>query len=299
MEDCIKALTLCAVCRDTMVNPQMLQCMHSFCKACIQRVISDESIVCPYCKTATRDVDIKNDFKTQQLIEAQSTSSDTYTFGEQAAYHRKELKLIKAGFQKEVDAIVQDNEEFTQVVLSKMRATKRTWDKAFDTEIHQAEQFLKEQMDEDRRVLRLRHWIQDLDAKIMNVPTMPSRRKNKEASVVRAFWYTKRVEHLDAPTGKFDANATQIWRNWQVAPPKPDIAKTAAFLLNPCSSKFLKSKKSTFRQCDMSSNMYEHHKFMLSKNRYYRPFIDGKYQTIYIDLDSEISESSESSADEE
>ena len=140
MEDCIEALTQCAVCRNTIVNPQQLQCLHSFCKACIQRVISDHIIVCPYCKTVTRDVDIKSDFKTRQLIAAQSTS--TYTASEQAAHHNKELLLVKASLQRKLDTVNQNNAEFAQVVLSKMRAAKRAWTDAFDAEICSAKEFL-------------------------------------------------------------------------------------------------------------------------------------------------------------
>ena len=290
MEDCVKTLTLCGVCRDTMKNPQILLCLHSFCQGCIQRVSRNQSVVCPYCKTTTRDVDVKNDFKSRQLIEAQSTStsSGTYTAVEQAMYHRKELALIKAGFQKEMDAIVQDNKEFSQVVLSKMRATKRVWDEAFDTEIQQAETFLKTQMDGDSRVQFRKRVIQELDVKIKNVTS--SRHSSNPASVDKAFRHTRGVFYYDSPTGEVKTNATHIWREWDVVSLKPDVAKTVALLLNPCSAKFLKSNRSTFRKCDMPHNMHARFKHMQSRGEYYRPFIDGQLRGQFF---VEFSESSD------
>ena len=164
MDDCIKTLTQCGVCRDTMVNPQQLQCLHSFCRDCIQRVSRNQSVVCPYCKATTRDVDVKNDFKTQQLIEAQSTStSDTYTASEQATHHRKELTFMKASCQRKIDTIIENHKDFSRVVLSKMHAAKRAWNEAFDREIQQADTFLEKKISVDYRVRDLKETIQILD----------------------------------------------------------------------------------------------------------------------------------------
>ena len=91
-----------------------------------------------------------------------------------------------------MDAIVQDNKEFSQVVVSKMRATKRVWDEAFDTEIQQAETFLKTQMDGDSRVQFRKRVIQELDVKIKNV-TSSRHHNSNPASVDKAFRHTRGV----------------------------------------------------------------------------------------------------------
>ena len=48
----------CAVCTDIYTEPKLLHCMHSFCGACIEKMVmrqEDEkpSVVCPICRFVT------------------------------------------------------------------------------------------------------------------------------------------------------------------------------------------------------------------------------------------------------
>ena len=123
---------------------------------------------------------------------------------------------------------------------------------AFDSEIQQAETFFEERLNDDWHLKRRKKVMQDLDAKIGSVS---SSGHNARASVDKAYSHTSSSYHVwGSAKAAFDADASHRWRDWDMVSLKPDIAKTAAFLLNPCSSKFPKSKQSTFRQCDMSSN---------------------------------------------
>ena len=64
MEDGLAKLVQCAVCLDSMVKPQLLACLHSFCKACLDSIAGKrQKVVCPYCKTATQQKRIAKCFK--------------------------------------------------------------------------------------------------------------------------------------------------------------------------------------------------------------------------------------------
>ena len=124
MEECLAKLVQCAVCLETMVKPQLLSCLHSFCKACLDLIARKrKKVVCPYCKTATLQKNIRDDFKTGELAAILNSKNENTNGGStqtadagcatgsgaaQAANHAANLSLVKQELVKSV-AIINTN----------------------------------------------------------------------------------------------------------------------------------------------------------------------------------------------
>ena len=66
--------TKCSICNETFVHPQILPCLHTFCKTCIdewQRKGS-AALKCPKCRTGFRKDDVKPDFRLGEFLEVLS-----------------------------------------------------------------------------------------------------------------------------------------------------------------------------------------------------------------------------------
>ena len=141
MEECLAKLVQCAVCLETMVKPQLLSCLHSFCKACLDSIAGKrQKVVCPYCKTATPQKNIRDDFKTSELlavlnnskcemtkssiVQTVDVSCGTISGAAQAANHAANLSLVKQELVKSVAIITENNAEFQQIAVEKLRAAK-------------------------------------------------------------------------------------------------------------------------------------------------------------------------------
>ncbi|XP_075265871.1 E3 ubiquitin-protein ligase TRIM56-like [Convolutriloba macropyga] len=53
--------TLCTVCLETLNNPRMLLCGHSFCTDCLKDILIGESRRCPDCGAQISDKSVEED----------------------------------------------------------------------------------------------------------------------------------------------------------------------------------------------------------------------------------------------
>ena len=71
----LKELITCDVCLDTFNSPKALQCLHTFCENCIQKIIQPRylflkpGLTCPSCRQFTEESDLKGNFHMVQLVD--------------------------------------------------------------------------------------------------------------------------------------------------------------------------------------------------------------------------------------
>ena len=70
MATCMEELTNCIVCFETFVNPQLLPCQHTFCKSCVENLVTDARIKCPECNVTSNKNKVKPDFRLTSFLDA-------------------------------------------------------------------------------------------------------------------------------------------------------------------------------------------------------------------------------------
>ena len=58
-----------SICLEVYNNPQSLKCRHVYCHDCIQQLTQRSQVQCPDCREISSSADVKNDFRTQSLID--------------------------------------------------------------------------------------------------------------------------------------------------------------------------------------------------------------------------------------
>ena len=150
---------------------------------------------------------------------------------------------------------------------------------------------------EDGRVEKLEKRLRTIETKIA---TSTSSSKSDEQASIRKLddhkYVVCKTRCNRLTYDKLTQPAVSVWRDWDITSSKPDVAETAKLLMNPCSVKFLSSRRSKAGLSDMPRAVYEHWRSMGRLDLYYRPFIDGNM--IGVDDVHACSDNSETSDDE-
>ena len=140
MDEYISDLTTCKICFSTMDCPKTLSCLHTFCNYCISEIMKRTSVTCPYCKKTSAVKDVKDDFEIKELIrirtEQNASDTPTYSARHQAQEQLKNLKFLRDRYQEYVNTA---NCSVKLELVQELRAYKRKWIKAFETECELAE----------------------------------------------------------------------------------------------------------------------------------------------------------------
>ena len=239
MEHFIRDVIKCAVCLQTMVWPQQLRCLHSFCRDCIRTMSRNHSVKCPLCQAVTSQVTVVDDFKTNELIGAYRKSKSEYSGSEQTEHYRKTFGVLQTDLQTSLDTVTANNWEFVSVAIDKVRSVKRMWVTAFENEAEFVEKQITKRVASDRRVANLRDALGDVKKELVDLkrPSLsggPSEHSARTlASRATATYYAAKVLKIDSA---FPANVTSPcdkWANWDVTAQRPLVSKTVKLLLNP------------------------------------------------------------------
>ena len=63
------SLTDCAICFESMVDPKVLPCLHSFCGECVTKLKQGDLIRCPMDTKEFKFVDVQKDFRFEHFRE--------------------------------------------------------------------------------------------------------------------------------------------------------------------------------------------------------------------------------------
>ena len=67
----------CNICFELYSHPQSLRCRHVYCHHCIQKLTHESQVQCPDCREISSISDVKNDFRTQSLIDDYNQQRNT------------------------------------------------------------------------------------------------------------------------------------------------------------------------------------------------------------------------------
>ena len=172
MDECVRSITECAVCLNTMVSPQQLVCLHTFCKACIKRLMKARCVACPCCTAISVDADVKDDFKVNQLIDAMTQSKSVKSYAspaQQAEYHVKELEFVRSELQASADAVAATNKKAASAAVAKVRAVKRMWVQAFERRCKAIESNINDKVKADERLAKIKNTLADVTSELKSV----------------------------------------------------------------------------------------------------------------------------------
>ena len=286
-------MTECAVClRETMLNPQQLSCLHSFCLECIPKPIEENNrfVECPSCRTRTQRADIKADFKLRELINACSNYSSRT---EKATHHLSELLVLnKKELQTSLDTVTKKNREFKDVAVSKIRAAKRVWYEAFEKSAKKLENEIEKRADDDDRVRTIKRAIGTVDSKIHSM-TSSTDNNQQTASVLSVMQKAKHVDQLlNCIPDASSERAIRVWQHWNVTERKSDVARATDLLLNPATSRQLLSEIDMFEPQLPGTIAFKYH-----FEEGYFPFFDPGDRDDDATIKTEETDSSESEVD--
>ena len=288
-------MTECAVClRETMLNPQQLSCLHSFCLQCIPKPIDTNNrfVECPSCRARTQLADIKADFKLRELINACNNSSNNTSRTTRAVHHLNELFLLnKKELQTSLDTVTKKNREFKDVAVSKIRAAKRMWHEAFEKSANKLEQEIEKRAGNDDRVRTIKRAIGTVDSKIHSMTS--STDNQQTASVLSVMQKAKHVDQLlNCIPDASSERAIRVWQHWNVTEQKSDVARATDLLLNPTTSRQLLSEIDMFEPQLPGTIAFKYH-----FEEGYFPFFDPGDRDDDATIKTEETDSSESEVD--
>ena len=190
MDDYIRTQTECGVCLAVIKQPQILSCLHTFCRVCVQGVMKNKQITCPYCKAVTIEKDVKDDFKTKELLQIRlkdKPAAAAFTAKQQVDNHLQNLQLLKEQYLDRVKKIDGLNKLAQTQMLEQLRANKRKWTSALDFICARAETIINESVQNNDVIKRAKLTIADIDAKASEVKDSASDDSRASVDAVERF----------------------------------------------------------------------------------------------------------------
>ena len=65
----VRYMKECPVCFEVYINPQKLECDHSLCESCVNRLDLNGVVKCPLCKRVCARTNVKLDFRLSEFID--------------------------------------------------------------------------------------------------------------------------------------------------------------------------------------------------------------------------------------